>query len=403
VEAHAKNIATLKLDLHSKAARSSRTTAAFKHAERANATNDLLRLAHLQYVVALSLDPHSAGARRALRRVLRRERLTRADADAVCADASALADDGALPEARLLYERVMALGDPTGCAGGGVVTVAGRRADALRFLHEGRLQESDHHWADARAKYVKAVQSDASASGAVSALLALDAPSGAWPTWSESTGRWVSGAADDVGDVADWLKDNSVRIAFGVLVALALILLAWWWWFSVRARFPKVPPPVRTRVKLRDFTPANIQAAPGTAASFASELGEKPLLLEGGGGSSIDISFPRADDAAPTLNVQDLTAFPPAAAIVSLVQFALQLRPRHECVIVGQLLAAGDRGVGLQLQLSVSGRRGGTPWTMWADQLKVGPLPDNEAYYALAIHAAEWARPRLHVQSETSS
>jgi hypothetical protein len=413
VAAHAKNVATLKLDPKSEAARRSRETAERKHAARAKATNDLLRLAHLLYVEALSLDPHSDGARRALRRVLRRERLTRADAASVCADAGALADEGALPEARLLYERAIALGEGSGCAGVGLVTVAANRAAALRRVHDGRLRESADDQDGARTMYVRAVRRDASAPGAVSALLALDTPSGAWPTRSEHMGRWVSGTAADVGDVANWLKDNAVRVAFGVLVALALGLLLWRWWFAMRCRspiaLPILLPGVRTRVTLRDFAPADNKAALGTAASFASELSAKPLKLQGGAAStdapkrSIDLCLVPDSTQAPTLNVQDLSAFPPAAGIAALVQFAAQLRPRHECVIVGQLLAAGDRGVGLQLQLSTSGAKSGEPWTMWADQLKVGPLPDTEAYYALAVHAAEWARPRLRARLEKSS
>jgi hypothetical protein len=405
VSAHAKHVAALKLDPQSKAARRDRAAERLRHATRVDATNDLLVQAHRNYLTALSRDPHSEGARRALRRVLRRERVSPQTPEPTCADAAKLVDHGVLPEARLLYERVLAADDATRCAKHGLARLAGKRATAMAKLHEGRLRDADDNHAAARTSYVEAILNDATATAAVSALLALDVPSGEWGSWTESAGRWVSHAGGDFDGVADGAMAGATTIALAVLVVLAAGLALWWWLFALRCRVRKRPP----RVRLRDFTPADSPAAPGTAASFANELSAKPLHLEGATtesnatASDIDIRYPPPAGEVAKLDVQDLSAFPPAAGIAALVKFAVRLRPKDERVVVGQLLGAGDQGVGLQLQLLTPRGKGDDPWTMWANELKVGPLPDTEAYYALAVHAAEWARPKLSAPTKGSS
>jgi hypothetical protein len=315
---------------------------------------------------------------------------------------------GLLSEARVVYARALATGRSTRCVHSGIRRLRARRGLGLRRLQDARAYDAAGDVPAARRQYVLALATDSSLTAAATGLQDLPMVSGRWPMWMEDTAVWVSPAADRVTQLAKDLTDKAAGIALALLAIGALGLLAAAGVVSMcrMARVRRIVTNVpivwrlsRTRVVLKSFAGADAAAAMSVAACFAAELRKPPLVLgdttPGGAGGNIDyVSAAVATEAAPP-DVQDLSAFPPAMSMAAVLRFLGSILPRLEWQVLGQLMQEGREGVGLQIQLVQRRGQVGDLWTGWETDLRVARLPASEAYYALSIEAADWARGKL--------
>jgi tetratricopeptide (TPR) repeat protein len=375
------------------------------------------------YRVGLYLDPSASDARREAQALLTRSRSTtlRTDANVRCKLAGRLFAAGLVPEARMVYAQALQSGQTTVCKRNGLERERWTSAWALDELKHAAAEHHGGNDEGARLAYIHALAADSSLTGARSELAALPGPDPAGARNFPSTmAHLASGSWNFVEDATAFVQKRPETLAavaaiLGLLFLIACLVLQWF------ARIRRLRPRMdrhrvlqrftRTQVRVQPFTTeggdnGNAEAthiAEMTTGFFQHAVRQHPLTSESDADTesgNLDVITAVTETPQAALTGQVLPPLKSLEGVAAVLTWMLNLIPREEIAVAGQLLEPGDRGRGLRLH--VYARRGrAIAWRdFWHDDIRSMSGEDaKHEYLELVRYAAAWVianalRPR---------
>ena len=318
-----------------------------------------------------------------------------------CADANALRQAHLLGPAVELYREIEAADRE--CLFQASALREQQAAQAA--FKRGQTAEKAGNTRAAREGYEQALAIDASLEEARTNLLALTG--GEQQAWHEEARAW----ADDVVDALENLAVPAILAAAAVMTlfvvlwfVLRLPLLKLWlrrhaWephaysllgastWKRRRIAWRRFYRELQRRatstpLEVKDFkAPEGVDSA-AVRAALRSEL---PRLGPRSGGRVTVVATPAAAGGALETMAKSVSELPPGKILEALVTLFNKLRPRDALTLNGQVLPAGERGLGLALALEASNGALVDSVTLWAADFGlsvpvVGAEPDTASH-----------------------
>lgn len=371
------------------------------------------------YRVGLYIDPGATDARREAQTLL--TEYPGAKPNQLCELAGRLFSAGLVPESRAVYAQALHSGETTVCQRNGLQR---ERRTSGWSLDEFKHAVAEQRVGDnkgAREAYILAFAADSSLTRARSALAELPGPD---PAGARNVGATVLHAASVgpnlVDKAATLVQEKPETLAafaliFGVLFLLLCAVL------QQLARIRRLRPRMDRRPILRRFTRTQVRVRPFTTegsnngdakATHTAEMAtgffqhavrQNPLTSESAAdpdSGNLDVIKAVTETPEAALTGQVLPALKSLEGVQAVVTWMLNLIPREEIAVAGQLLEEGDRGRGMRLHVYT--RRGrAIAWReFWHDDIRSmsGDDPNHE-YLELVRYAAAWVihnalRPR---------
>jgi tetratricopeptide (TPR) repeat protein len=375
------------------------------------------------YRVGLYIDPGAADSRREAQQMLTGFGGTtgRPAADSRCELAGHLFNAGLVPESRMLYAQALHSGRTTVCKRNGLQKERWTSAWALGELNRASTLHHTGNDDAAREAYIHAFAADSSLATARSALEAVPGPDPAdAKTWATALHAGSDGwsGAETITEFVQGRPETLAAVAavLGVLFLLACFVL------QMIARLRPVRPLMDRLPPLRRFTRTGVgveafageggdngdaaakkHIAEMTTGSFQHALRQPPLTKRSTADTdrgTLDVSPAVTTNAHVALTGEVLPPLESLQGVAAVLKWLINLIPREEIAITGQLLEAGDRGSGLRLHV-FSKRGRPIKWRdFWHDDIRSMAAGDAEHdYRELARYAAAWVvhralRPR---------